>query len=533
MHLPPEALRAAFGVDSLDQLPDEVRHQLVKQVTEPLWRQGNLRYLLHGVHLQILDKLESQQRTSLQFYLNIHRRFGKSRLLLILAFQMCYRKPGARVLYLAPTGKDAQLITSDLAVQILEHCPADMKPEFSYQNREFRIRPLKGGPDSVIRVRGVNAEHADSLRGGAADLIALDECAQMDNLEYILKSVCLPMILTTNGKMILASTPPTTPGHDAANVFHKLANVGATATYTIREDVPHISREMKKIMLVEVGEKPERVDGILDGTFEPETTTAQRELFCRFVTDASLAVVPEYPSVRQEIIQPWPTPPHFDPYTAIDPGSKDNTGMLFGYPDFLKSKLIIEDESLMNNPTTQAIVRTIREKEEQLWPGREVYRRVSDVDLRLIQDLRTEHGLPIVAARKDDMMASVHQMRHLITTKRLIIHPRCVNLDRQLQNAIWNKRASDMERAGTNSIDGHFDLVAALRYFIRAIDWHHNPYPHGWTSVGAPGGPPAGSWVPLSQRTGRVSQGLLGSTPTAKRILSQKNQTRRKRPFGF
>jgi hypothetical protein len=516
LDLPKEVLQI-LGVESLEQLSLEKREAIRKQVTEPLWRAGNLRYQWHGVQLKIDAAIEAS--SSRQAFVCVSRRVGKSTYLLSKAFGLCLRKPGARVLYLAPTGRDAQIITTDTAQFLLQDCPEDIKPEYRYQDREFRF---KNG--SVIRVRGVNAEHADSLRGGSADLAILDEAGQMDQLSYLTTSVVMPMVLTTGGRIIFATTPPTTPGHDSASIFNKLANLGATSTFTIREDVPHISRAAKKEMLIEVGEDPTKVDDILDGKLEPETTAAQREFFCRFVTDANLAVVPEWPAYRSELIRIQERPTHLATYTSIDPGSKDNTGILYGYHDFLANRLVIEDEDLLQNPNTRKIADVIRTKETATWGGFGVYKRVSDIELRLIRDLRDEFGLDVSPARKDDMMASVHQLRHLVTSKRLVIHPRCVNLDRQLGNAIWNKRASDMERAGEGSIDGHFDLVASLRYMIRAVDWGRNPYPGNWTQPGMPHGPPANAWISPKSRTPPSKRNITGSTPTAKRIIAARKK---------
>lgn len=490
--------------------------QAAKQkATTALWHRGRLRFKLHTTQLQILDSLEGAFAAgSKKFYLLCSRRLGKSYMLLTLCFQKCLQKPGARVLYLAPWAKDAQTIVADTAALLLEDCPAEVKPDYRGQDREFHF---KNG--SILRLKGTNGEHAQYLRGTHADLIVLDECGLMDDLKHVVSDVCMPMTLTTGGQILLATTPPRSPGHESATIYEDLAGQNAVARFSIR-DAPHLSLDAKCAALIEAGEKPARVADILLGTAEPETTTARREYFCEFVTDASLAVVKEYPEARQEVLRPWPRPAYFDAYTAMDPGMKDRTGLLFGYVDFSQRKLIIEDESLLSGPNTAQIASTIKGKEGALWPDKTPFMRISDVDLRLIADLHSMHGLIFSPARKEDSLGAVNLMRNMFQTRQIVIHPRCVNLDRQLKNAIWNNKATDFVRGDESSLDGHYDLVAALKYLCRMVAWNHNPYPSNWFGVGGPGGPAQGTWVSPKGRRFQTL-GLLSNTPFSRRLIKR------------
>ncbi len=111
----------------------------------------------------------------------------------------------------------------------------------------------------------------------------------MDDLSHVVQDICLPMTMTTGGKIILASTPPRSPGHDSAAIYESLAGEGATVKFTL-PDADHVPDAIKAEFLAEAGEKRTRIPAILAGTAAPETTTAKREYFCEFVTDASSAV---------------------------------------------------------------------------------------------------------------------------------------------------------------------------------------------------------------------------------------------------
>lgn len=470
-----------------------------------LWQQGVLNWKWHGTQRAIDDAIAASGKR--RHFLLCSRRLGKSHYLLCKAFECCLQQPNRRVLYLAPTGKDAQEIATDLALQVLEDCPAHLKPTLRVQAKEL-VFPN----GSLIRFKGVNGEHAESIRGGAADLAILDECGIMDNLHYVLQSVVGPMTATTRGRIYLATTPPKSPGHESAEVYEAMAKQGATSLFTLR-DAPHIPFEEKVRLLLECGEAEGAVEGILQGTWAPVTTAALREYFCRFVTDSSLAVVPEFDEAAQaEVVREWPCPEYFDAYVSLDPGYVDNTGCLFGYWDFKAATLVIEDEVLLRRPGTDAIADAIKAKEAALWPGRTPYVRITDIDKRLVADFANKHALPFHLANKKDSSASINLLRTLVGGRQLAIHPRCVHLVRQLRNATFSRNGKDLARGG--EVDGHYDLVAALKYLARGVQQTRNPYPtlyNGWR----PG-------MALPRASPKPSLGLLDNTPLGRKLARAK-----------
>lgn len=489
-------------------------------VARQAWSQGELSILFHATQDKIYGAI--QRNTRRKFFVLCSRRLGKTFMLLALAFQTAIRKPGARVLFLAPTAKQAAQIAVDTAAAILNGgsepdfaCPTDLRPELKAQQKEFIF-----SNGSIVRLSGVNNEHSADLRGGAADLVILDEAGQMDNLKSVVSDVVMPMTMTTNGQIILATTPPDSPGHDSTQIYEDLAATESAIKFTIR-DAPHVTHETKREYLIEAGEKREDVDEILAGKKEPLGTTALREYFCEFVTDASKAVVPEFtPAKQKQLVIEWPRPDFYDSYTAIDPGMEDRTGILFAYTDFLEGKAVIEDEALLHRANTNQIADVIRTKEATNFADHPPYARVSDTDKRLIADLSQLHGLSFAPARDKDPVVEVNLIRNLVQSDKLIINPRCSNLIRQLRNAIWNNTANDFARAGQSSPDGHYDLVAALRYLIRIINWSRNPYPAHYYARGGRFGPGMTDWVsPKTRRVGHSKQlGLHADTPLGRRL---------------
>jgi hypothetical protein len=212
-----------------------------------LWRRGLLGYKRHATQKKIKAAVDASKHRS--HYLLCSRRLGKTFELLLEAFEICLQKPGARVLYLAPWAKDAGDISGDTAAKILADCPEDLKPEFKAQSKEFHF---KNG--SIIRVKGVNGEHAQYLRGGEADLVVLDEIGLMNDLRHVLSDVVRPMTMTTNGRILLATTPARSPGHECRKIFDDHHDRGAASMFSIR-DAPHISEDTKAEYLADAGEE--------------------------------------------------------------------------------------------------------------------------------------------------------------------------------------------------------------------------------------------------------------------------------------
>ena len=495
--------------------PEAVQRELAKRAATALWARGNLTYKLDATQRRIKDALSATKER--KFFLLCSRRLGKSFTLVLEAFETALKKPLSRILYLAPTGKDAADIVTDIVDgHLLPDCPSALRPDY---DRQQKVYSFKNG--STIRFKGVNGEHAENLRGGAADLVILDECGTMDDLAYVVSSVVMPMTLTTGGRVLLATTPSRSPGHDSVAIYEDLAGRNATVKFTLLDN-PRVPDEVKVEFLREAGEPEDHARKVVDGLASPSTTTALREYWCEFVTDAASAVLPEFTAEAQAAIVRSPQrPPYLDAYVAMDPGFQDRTAILYGYWDFRRARLVIEDESLMHRPSTSDIAAEIARKERSSWAGQEPYSRVSDVDPRLIADLWQLHRIQFRASEKQDSLGAVNLVRNMIQSRELEIDPRCVHLLRQMKNAIWNNKATDFARAGSKSPDGHFDLVAALKYLCRGVNRHHNPYPEGYGSVVT-----SSTWVSPRADASPVGLGLMADTPFSRRLARRNKRNR-------
>lgn len=428
---------------------------------EILWRQGILHWMLHSGQKSLYDSyLNCKEKTIVW---NASRRCGKSFALCIIAIETCLQTENAVVKYSCAKQKDAKDIIRPIIRQIIESAPEDLRPKFKQMERAW-IFPN----GSRIELSGLDGGHAESLRGGSAQLAIVDEAGLVTDLKYVIRSIILPTTTTTKGKIILASTPPKSSGHPFVEFMSRARIQGNLVTKTIYDN-PNIDKyELEKII--------EECGGI-------NSTEFRREYLAEVIIDTNWAVVPEFTKeIQEQTIKETIKPPFYDCYVSMDLGFKDLTVVLFAYYDFRNAKVVIEDEFVINGQkfNTNSLAQGIKDKEklnftdivtnEQRIPSL----RVSDNNLIVINDLYVLHGIRFIPTRKDDRDSALNNLKILIQEGRLVINPRCTTVIRHLQEATWNKSKTDFERSSDN---GHYDAIPALYYLCRNINMQKNPYP--------------------------------------------------------
>lgn len=383
--------------------------------------------------------------------------------LCVLAIEECLKKPYAVVKYLAPQQKMVRTILKPLMREILGDCPKELMPKYHLNEGVWRF------PNgSEIQMAGVDSGNAENLRGGSANLCVIDEAGFVGELKYTINSILLPTTTTTNGKIILASTPPPNNDHEFVEYAVKAEARGAFLKKTIY-DCPRVSNATIEQYAEELGGK--------------DTVAFRREYLADFITDTTRAVIPEMTrELEQEIVKEVERPPFYDNYVSMDIGFKDLTAILFAHLDFRKGVLVIEDEFTINGEgfTTDKLAESIRKKEYDLWYNqitgevRPPFMRISDNNLLVLNDLHKLHDLLFIPTAKDDKDSALNELRMKLAQKRIIIHPRCKQLLFHLRNAVWTKSKKTYDRSADG---GHFDLVDALVYLVRNVNWTKNPYP--------------------------------------------------------
>ena len=423
-----------------------------------------------------LDQSHESGRT---WYLNCARQLGKSYFCCVLALEECLRGPGRQVKYASVDQKSARAIVFPQMEMLLRDAPEELRPQFRAQDGVYYF-PHNG---SRITVAGGDRENRARLRGQQAHLAIVDEGAFVDDLDDLVLSVLMPQTITTRGRIIIATTPPTSSGHPAYRFAMECKTKGAYAKFTIWDSL-RLKDEEKHAICREYGGE--------------ESSQWQREYLAEFRTETTNAVVPEFnEKAHNEIVRETVRPIHFHAIVSLDGGFVDNAGVLFAHVDFLNAKVVIEDEWVAKGALTDDVASAIMEREQRLWGETDLFwtdtRRsrehsrsriiqVMDVDPRLTAEFKYRHGMDWKTAQKRDLQANVNLLNQYVRQRSLVINPRCQALVRQLHNVTWSGRpaADGSVRKNTfsrNREDSHFDLVAALLYLLPEVDLSANPIP--------------------------------------------------------
>lgn len=448
------------------------------QAIAQLWEQGNLSYKLKGVQLEMRN-LVYESLHDVSVYL-CSRQTGKSFTMCTVASEFCQRNANVKVLLLFPKKKDATRVAKEHLRIIHEDCPVHLKPEHKVADKTF-VYPN----GSEIIMAGTDGGSAESVRGSTLHLILMDEAGFHDynDFLYIVNSVLMPTLTTTDGKVIMASTPSKEPDHPfMVNYVEPYRQKGWLVEYDIYSN-PLINEKMREkiISRFPLGEE------------DPEY---QREYLLMTRVSNSLMVVPEWYKIKSDIVKESERPVYADNYVSMDPAVSDGTGIIFGYYDFLREKLVIEDELFLGGEgsdslRTQEIADGIVRKEGNLFRNKytgeisKPYMRISDNNLPLlVNDLLTDHGIRFTTTKKDGKEDRVNNVRMLMKRGKLEIHPRCKNLLNHIENAKWKKNRKEFVRnKGDQTKDikpNHSDLLDALIYLVRNYQPSKNPYPEGY-----------------------------------------------------
>lgn len=128
---------------------------------------------------------------------NAGRRFGKTWLAGAFVMDACINHGKKTVVYIAPTLTMARNIMWDTWIK--DHIPDEY---IAHKNEQLMVMTFRNGSKFYC----LSAEHPDRLRGLAADLLIVDECAIIDNGFY---DVVSPLLADKHhdGKALYISTP--------------------------------------------------------------------------------------------------------------------------------------------------------------------------------------------------------------------------------------------------------------------------------------------------------------------------------------
>lgn len=445
----------------------------IRLARKKLWHMGDLTWKLDVTQLKIHE--EFHRINERLVVLNCSRRLGKSFWLTLLGVSYCLSNPNSIVKMVQPEQKMIRVNIRPIMDKIFKDCPKTLKPRF---DKVDNIYFFPNG--SQIQLAGSDNGNAEKLRGGDTHLALIDEAGFCSDLRYLVNNILMPTTLLTRGRIILSSTTPPNPEHDFIKFMDKAEISGSLIVKTL-DDALEDNKGLPNPRIT-----PELVADIEKGyALGRESEEFQLEYLCKRLTNTSFTIIPEFQEVENDIICEWLEPPFVDRYVSMDIGFKDLTVVLFAYYDFGNGVLVIQDEVVINGPkmTTDYLAKLIQQKEAQLWTDKLTgefmtpYRRISDNNAILLNDLYKLHHINFLPTLKDNKEAQINQLRMMMANREIIIHPRCKTLISHLKKGVWRKDRKEFARSADN---GHYDSIDACIYLIRNLDRSRNPYPKGY-----------------------------------------------------
>lgn len=441
-----------------------------QQVLDELFRRGELIWILYPhqrpIYNKIREVLSTDDVTMNSYVIDCARQFGKSFIMFIIAVEECLREPNRTVVFIGPLKSQVnEIVDGNTFNVIFRNCPADLIPAHKDSALIFQN-------GSRIRLSGTDNKNYNSLRGGAAHTIFLDEAGFLSDLDTGVIPVITPMTKTTNGKVIFASTPPDTLDHPYIEILREHDESGLISTFTIWDDKSLTERQLNKIINQCKGQ---------------DTTLFKREYECKRIVETSLQVIPELIEEHAQTLiidstyKQDPLLQYWKKYVVVDTGVRDHTAVIFAHYNYHTKKLVLEDSLSLSGVdyNTARLADMIKGKVLDLWPNPEYQKGISYIadsnNLIVIQDLNVIYKLNFVPTSKGTLEQMVQLVRDWVYDSRITFAPNALDVLECSKFAIWSKSRNEFSRSPKY---GHYDLTASLTYLVRNVDFAVDPVPN-------------------------------------------------------
>lgn len=336
---------------------------------------------------------------------------------------------------------------------------------------------LKFRNGSAVIFRGSNNKQHRIRRGQEFNLAGIDEARDVDDLNDLIDSVVFPSLFSTDGYMIISSTPADTRSHALYQIRERAKLEGWLIEIPIYE-AQKLDPEIYTAKRIEEW-KEETLKG-LDGQ-----DVWEREYECKWVVNRTRVFIPEWDTSKMVMsFSPDPYDKFYHRYLGLDWGYKDYTGVVFATLNFRKGRLEVNGELTFSGKEvrTDLMYDRIKIQRKALYGHIEdfkFYRQVSDsADPILINEINRYKGMNVIPVEKANTLeAMVNEFRILVAQGKIVVDPKCSLLIHCLENAVWDENRDKLDQ---DVLAHHFDHLMALIYLTRMVDWQANPIPRDY-----------------------------------------------------
>lgn len=380
--------------------------------------------------------------------LSLPRQFGgKTELGVRLLHDLLGGDETRQAIFLAKDKKSAKRSVREKHMRIFDKADFKVNTELVHSKRN---------PSNACYIESVDKD-PDRIRGGTYNFVHWSEVA-FSRIEHgftikdVFDKVVQPTLELSDGYALLEST------NNGLNGWHEIWNLA--------DDFGFHKLLVSLSLMVQMGLVSRETYDRIKARTQPDVFRQEYE--CEWVTFAGRVYnefdIGKHVSHDVSFPEDWQTV-----ICGIDWGFEDATCILFAY---VKDGIThVFDEIYMRKARLEEVMDAIQVHRVS-WLGGEdrdlnPIAAVADHDPLRIEEL-VRRGIPCANAKKADVLGNRIQLKELMWKDRLIVHPRCPTLIKDLGACTWDPRK-------TNDIDykqctwGHFDAEAALRYLIREL----------------------------------------------------------------
>jgi hypothetical protein len=417
-----------------------------------LWINGDLSWKLWPQQKTIYNTIRNFPRSVQTVVVLCARQFGKSVLGCILALEDCLANDNIVVLIIGPTIKQTRAIVNPRIKLLMRDCP-DGLIHHMVSTDTFHFRN-----GSELKLGGFDTS-SSSERGKTIYKVYIEEIVDSDGddyLDFIRGDLAPALTHSKHAQIVFLTTLPKIPDHPfSTDTVPEAMLQGAFFKYTI-DDNKQIDQEQYNSCVKLCGGK--------------DSTMFKREYLCEQVRDESIILTPEFDEARhvKEIVLPT----HCNFWISGDTGGiRDKSVFLLWGFDFERNKKMVLDEQAFAVDTGSNIMAAkvkLWEQNYKITGGRWV-----DAPGQLQIDFMQQHGFPCTLPRKDELPATVNQVRVALARGEVEISPTCKLLIATLRSGTFNDTRTDLARS---SKLGHMDAFMSFAYGLRHAHIG-NPFP--------------------------------------------------------
>jgi len=438
-----------------------------KQKHFELCRRGHLVQLLTKAQRRVWQALKDGHKEVIWVS---SRKIGKTFSDIVIAYEYCLNNPGHIVRIIAPQKNHCRDIILPITTEMKNVLPPECWPRVKTSVLEICF------PNgAMIKLGGMDKDTIDANRGPISHMLIFDEVGFSDEsiYDYGMTSIFFPQVANTQGPRIYTTTMPRNVAHPfILETMPRVVARGAVINTTIYDNE-----------LI----TPEQIEEIIINCGGKDSVNFRREYLTELIPDSSISVVPEF-SNDKHVVEEIPVceeiafeeDKKYISYTSADLGTVDYTGILSGYLDHDLQKLVICSEKWFDGSVQgfgiEYIAKKISESQEDLTEYVRVFENnivVDALDKIVTKELSDRYNLYFTAAKRGKVDESIALLRNCFENDKIaILKDECPNLIYQLKHGIWEENKKDFVRSKAL---GHLDLVMALCYLVKRVEWNRRP----------------------------------------------------------